>query len=87
MQYQIDLGFVRLNSVPASIQLHPIFEEHFTLVLPKGHPINAANFKSIQQFEEEPFILFSSDYSSTYYNNITNPKCLINLFMRILFLD
>ena len=69
-KYQIDLGFVRLNSAPASIQLHPIFEEHFTLVLPKGHPINATNFKSIQQFEKESFILFSSDYSSTYYNNI-----------------
>ena len=69
-KYQIDLGFVRLNSAPPSIQLHPIFEEHFTLVLPKGHSINATNFKSIQQFEKESFILFSSDYSSTYYNNI-----------------
>lgn len=69
-KYQIDLGFVRLNTVPASIQLKPIFQEHFTLVLPKGHPINTTNFKSLQQFQEESFILFSSDYSSTYYNNI-----------------
>ncbi len=69
-KYQIDLGFVRLNTVPSSIQLQPIFQEHFTLVLPKGHPINQSNFDNIQQFKEEPFILFSSDYSSTYYNNI-----------------
>jgi len=69
-KYQIDLGFVRLNTVPSSVELKPIFKENFTLVLPKGHPINTANFESIQQFKEEPFILFSSDYSSTYYNNI-----------------
>jgi len=69
-KYQIDLGFVRLNTVPNYIELKPIFQEHFTLVLPKGHPINQTNFESIQQFKEEPFILFSSDYSSTYYNNI-----------------
>lgn len=68
--YQIDLGFVRLNAVPATIQLKPIFEEHFTLVLPKGHPINKSNFEQLNQLEDESFILFSSDYSSTYYNNI-----------------
>lgn len=68
--YQIDLGFVRLNTVPSSIQLKPIFQEHFTLVLPKGHPINENKYENILQFKEEPFILFSSDYSSTYYNNI-----------------
>ena len=40
------------------------------MVLPKLHSINASNFKSLAQFKQEPFILFSSDYSSTYYNNI-----------------
>ena len=68
--YQIDLGFVRLNRVPAGLVLQPIFQEHFCLVLPKLHSINASNFKSLAQFKQEPFILFSSDYSSTYYNNI-----------------
>jgi len=68
--YQIDLGFVRLNTVPEGIQLKPIFEEHFSLVLPKNHPITTRNFKGIHQLREEPFILFSSDYSSNYYNNI-----------------
>lgn len=69
-QYKIDLGFVRLNTAPPSLHLKPIFEEHFTLVLPKGHRINQTNFESLQQFQAESFILFSSDYSSTYYNNI-----------------
>jgi len=68
--YQIDLGFVRLDTVPPNIHLHAIQKEHFSLVVPKSSPINTANFKNIQQFKEAPFILFSSDYSSTYYNNI-----------------
>lgn len=69
-KYQIDLGFVRLNTVPSTIQLKPIFKEHFSLVLPKNHPINKTTFENIRQFRKESFILFSSDYSSTYYNNI-----------------
>lgn len=69
-RYQIDLAFVRLKEVPSDIELRPIFEEHFSLVIPKNHQINSANFKNIQQFKNSPFILFSSDYSSTYYNKV-----------------
>ncbi len=69
-RYEIDLGFVRLNSVPVDIALQPIQQEHFALVVPKGNAIQTDNFKNLQQFEEASFILFSSDYSSNYYNNI-----------------
>lgn len=69
-RYEIDLGFVRLSTVPSDIALQPILQEKFALVIPKKHPIQAANFKSLQQLAEESFILFSSDYSSNYYNNI-----------------
>lgn len=66
----IDLGFVRLNAAPPSIQLKEIFKEHFSLVLPYHHPINPSNFKTLSQLVMDHFILFSSDYSSTYYNKI-----------------
>jgi len=69
-RYEIDLGFVRLNAVPQDIQLQTILTEHFALVIPKNNPINAKNFEGIQQFKNDSFILFYSDYSSTYYNNI-----------------
>lgn len=69
-RYEIDLGFVRLNEVPSGIQLKTILTEHFALVIPKNNPINTKNFKGIHQFKNAPFILFSSDYSSTYYNKI-----------------
>ena len=69
-RYEIDLGFVRLNAVPSGIQIKTILTEHFALVIPKNNPINTKNFKGIDQFKKDPFILFSSDYSSTYYNKI-----------------
>ncbi|MEN0046854.1 MAG: LysR family transcriptional regulator [Bacteroidota bacterium] len=68
--YAIDLAFVRVNEVPSDLALKPIFEDHFSLVLPQSHQINTQNFKGIHQLKEESFILFSSDYSSTYYQNI-----------------
>jgi len=69
-QHKLDLGFVRLKSVPKGLLIRAIFEEHFSLVVPKAHKISRRGFESIQQFEEESFILFSSDYSSTYYSEI-----------------
>lgn len=69
-KHQIDLGFIRLDNAPNGIHLEPIVEEHFSLVVPKDHSINQKTFKSISQFRDEPFILFSSDYSSTYYSKI-----------------
>ena len=68
--YQIDLGFVRLVDVPSGIILKPILEENFSVVLPKKHSISKQNFNTIGQLKEEAFILFSTDYSSTYYNKI-----------------
>ena len=69
-RYQIDLGFVRLATVPTDLYLKPIFEEHFSLVVPKNYVIKLEDFEGLHQFEKAAFILFSSDYSSTYYNNI-----------------
>lgn len=69
-RYTIELGFVRLNSVPEGLQIKPVFTEHFSLVVPKNHSIGEKSFKSMKQFKDESFILFSSDYSSTYYSKI-----------------
>ncbi len=67
---QIDIGFVRLSRVPAGIEKKIIHTDSFSLVLPIGHSLNKKTFKNIKQVSEEHFILFSSDYSSTYYNQI-----------------
>lgn len=67
---RLDLGFVRLARVPEGLKLKPVFNDTFSLVLPKDHPISAKSFRGVDQFAEENFILFSQDYSPLYYDTI-----------------
>lgn len=67
---KLDLGFVRLARVPEGLSMKAVHRDTFSLVLPIAHPISAANFEHVGQLQEEPFILFSSDYSSLYFDKI-----------------
>lgn len=67
---KLDLGFVRLASVPEDLELKSVLRDSFSIVVPKDHPIGGADFRSVAQFEDESFILFSSDYSNYYYEQI-----------------
>jgi DNA-binding transcriptional LysR family regulator len=67
---KLDLGFVRLNSVPDELEMKTIARDSFSLVVPTNHPIRAIDFVSMNQFREESFVLFSSDYSNFYYDQI-----------------
>ena len=67
---KLDLGFVRLSRVPKGVALAPVFEDTFSLVLPKNHSVTVENFKGMQQFKEEEFILFSAAYSPLYYDTV-----------------
>jgi DNA-binding transcriptional LysR family regulator len=67
---EIDLGFVRLNKVPKGLKIKSIFEDTFSLVLPKDHPIDSKNFKNLSQFKKEEFILFEQSYSPDYYEQV-----------------
>jgi DNA-binding transcriptional LysR family regulator len=67
---KLDLGFVRLASVPKDLVMKPVFRDTFSLVVPEHHPVNSSDFLTVSQFKEESFILFSSDYSSYYYDQI-----------------
>lgn len=67
---EIDLGFVRLNRVPRGLNIQPLFEDTFSLVLPKNHSITKETFKNLSQLKEEPFILFDQSYSPDYYAQV-----------------
>jgi DNA-binding transcriptional LysR family regulator len=67
---KLDLGFVRLASVPEGLEMNKIARDTFSLVVPKNHPIQATDFVSMNQFKDESFVLFSSDYSNFYYDQI-----------------
>ena len=67
---KLDIGFVRLARVPKSIQIKTVFEDSFSVVLQKNHPLTKNAFKSVAQLSNENFILFSQDYSPLYYNTV-----------------
>ena len=67
---KLDLGFVRLASVPEDLEMKPVFRDSFSLVVPENHPVKQSDFQSVGQFQDESFILFSSDYSNYYYEQI-----------------
>lgn len=67
---KLDLGFVRIARVPQDIVMQPIFEDSFSLVLPKNHWLSQKKFKGIGQLSEQDFILFAQDYSPLYYATV-----------------
>ncbi|MCK8520618.1 LysR family transcriptional regulator [Aquimarina sp. D1M17] len=67
---QLDLGFVRIARVPEGLNMKTIVTDTFSLVLPESHFLDKNSFKNIAQVSNESFILFSSDYSSLYFDKI-----------------
>ncbi len=67
---KLDIGFVRLNHAPEGFEIRTVYEDTFSLVLPADHHLDQRNFKNLSQLKDEVFILFSSDYSYGYYEQI-----------------
>jgi len=70
LKQEIDVGFVRMERVPRGLNILPLFEDTFSLVLPADHKVDASKFESLAQFKDEPFILFDSSYSQSYYEKV-----------------
>ncbi|MCK0132176.1 LysR family transcriptional regulator [Flavobacteriaceae bacterium F08102] len=67
---KIDIGFVRMERVPRGIEIKPVVQEPFCLVLPKNHPLDVSNFTNLSQCKEEQFILFDPEYSASYFEQV-----------------
>ncbi|MFK5974083.1 MAG: LysR family transcriptional regulator [Flavobacteriaceae bacterium] len=67
---ELDIGFVRLARVPKDVQIEPVYEDTFSVVLPKGHAMNHEDFRGMGQLSDEDFILFSQEYSPLYYDTV-----------------
>jgi len=70
LKQEIDIGFVRMERMPRGLNTRSVFEDTFSLVLPKDHAITEENFKDLSQLKDESFILFDSSFSESYYVNI-----------------
>lgn len=66
----IDIGFVRLERVPRELEIKPLLEDTFSIVLPKDHWLDSTNFKDLEQLKDEHFILFDQSYSRSYYEKV-----------------
>lgn len=66
----IDIGFVRLTSIPRNLNSVLLLKEPFCLVLPSDHPLDQASFVSMLQVKDDPFILFDPAYSPSYYAQV-----------------
>ena len=67
---ELDIGFVRLDRVPAELQMQTVFEDTFSLVLPESYPMLTREYNGMERFSEDDFILFSQEYSPYYYDTI-----------------
>jgi DNA-binding transcriptional LysR family regulator len=67
---KLDLGFVRLARVPKELEIKAVFEDTFSVVLPKDHRLNQKSFRGMQQLKDESFVLFSQDYSPLYFDKV-----------------
>ena len=70
LKEQLDLGFVRVGQVPAALESKAVFEDTFSLVLPKDYDINQETFLGMHQVAAQDFILFSKEYSPLYYDTV-----------------
>lgn len=69
---QLDIGFMRANDIPSTMNLQSVYKEPFTLVLPEAHPISSKNFVDMGQLANASFILFPNSRSQMYYQQILN---------------
>lgn len=70
VQDKIDIGFVRLETRPKALKDLVVYEDSFSLIVPKDHTVIQSGMRSLADLKHESFILFSNDYSQEYYDNI-----------------
>jgi DNA-binding transcriptional LysR family regulator len=63
----LDVAFCRNPDLTGRFGRQPIFRETFSLVLPQGHPMTVDHFQSMEQMEDEIYILPKQADGDNYY--------------------
>ena len=66
----VDLAFVRLEKVPKGLDIRPVYEDTFSLVVPEKYELENIDLNSLAPFKNEDFILFDPSYSPAYYEQV-----------------
>lgn len=63
----LDLAFCRNPDLPGRFGRQLVFEESFSIVVPRNHPLTEGNFHSVGQLEPEVFILPKQSDGNDYF--------------------
>jgi DNA-binding transcriptional LysR family regulator len=55
----LDIGFIRTPVEVKDIMIYPIYEETFSLILSKSHPLSSRKKTPLKELADEPYIGFS----------------------------
>lgn len=66
----LDIGFVRLDDVPAHLGMKKVYEDTFSLVLPESYPMLTREYDGMARFADDDFILFPKEYSPHYFKTV-----------------
>lgn len=72
---ELDVGFCTNPLVPGKLKSRVIQVDHFVLLLPKNHPVDAENFTDLSVLAEEDFI-FPSPSDGPNYVRMLESMCL-----------
>lgn len=70
LNYQMDLAFRRDPAENPALQSICLYSEHFSLVVPKSHPLNEQNFPGLQVVKGEKFILSGLHHKTFYVSTL-----------------
>ncbi len=59
---QLDLALLRTDRPHERIRIQPLFEEQVVACVPKDHPFSSRRNVTLEQFTEEPLVLFREGY-------------------------
>jgi len=70
LRQRIQYGFVHSATLPAGIRSAELVREPFAVCLPAAHVLATAERVDLAQLAGEPFIIFSREFSSAYYDTV-----------------
>jgi DNA-binding transcriptional LysR family regulator len=66
----VDIGFIRTPAEAQGLSIKRIYEESFSLILPKSHPLSSRRTAPLKAMADEPYVGLSPSCSPSIRNNI-----------------
>lgn len=67
---EIDIGFIRMPMNIFDLVEKQIFNETFSLIIPRDHPLTKTNHISLSDLKDEPFVVFSRECAPEMFDTI-----------------